>query len=179
MFCTYTGSFAACCRRHDTLTTHHNGSSGTGCIIGRSIQRKEKPTMGNARSSTTGGSLFTASMAKYMSLTKPQVMAVRNTLMPLASKRQGSIKRSQFQDALNQVKVSQHPDQEVLDLLFTMWDLTGTGRVPCAEFIVSMSILACKEDSVEQAIRFALQVADRNRTGKMSSKDASTLLRSK
>jgi Ca2+-binding EF-hand superfamily protein len=135
--------------------------------------------MGNAISATTGESLFTATMAKYMSLTKPQVMAVRNTIIPLASPRSGSIKRNNFKYALSQAGVAETPDQEVLDLLFTMWDTKGSGRIAFAEFMVGISVLACKEDSVEQAIRFALQVADRNRTGKISSKDASTFLRSK
>ena len=135
--------------------------------------------MGNAVSATTGRSLFTASMAKYMNLTKPQVMAVRNIATRLASTKHGSISRRNFQYALNQAEVAKTPDQEVFNLLFTMWDLNGTDRVSCAEFIIGMSFLACKEDSVEQAIRFALQVADRNRSGMISSKEASTFMRSK
>ena len=134
--------------------------------------------MGNVRSSVTGESPFTAAMAKYMSLTKPQVMTIRNTLMPLASPKRGTIRRKTLMHALKLLIVAESPDQEVLDRLFTMWDTTGSGNVACAEFIVGISVLACKEDSFEQAIRFSLQVADRKRSGRISSRDANIFLQS-
>ena len=134
--------------------------------------------MGNSYSTTTSDILYTAAMAKYMTLTKPQVMAIRNTLAPLSNIQGGMVKRNHLMFALKQAEVAESPDQEVLNLLFTMWDMTGTGRVLCAEFIVGVCVLACKEDSIEQALRFALQVADRHRSGQICSKDASTFLRS-
>jgi Ca2+-binding EF-hand superfamily protein len=118
-------------------------------------------------------------MAKYMTLSKPQVMAIRNVIMPVGSPNRGSMNRSTVRYALTQSTVAEMPDQDVLDKLFTMWDVTGCGTVSIAEFVVGISILACKEDSFEQAIRFALQVADRTRSGKISSKDASIFLQSK
>jgi Ca2+-binding EF-hand superfamily protein len=116
-------------------------------------------------------------MAKYLTITKIQVMAMRNTLLPLASQRRGSIKREQLLFAMQKAGVPETPDQHVLNLLFRMWDLRGTGRVACSEFIVAISVLACKDDTVENATRFALQVADRDRTGVISSRDASAFLR--
>jgi Ca2+-binding EF-hand superfamily protein len=134
--------------------------------------------MGNTASGTSRERLVTASIAKYMTITKPQVMALRNAIVPLASKRGGSIKRNNLHFALQEANVADTPDKEVLDLLFTMWDMTGSGRVACVEFVIGLSVLACKEDAIETALRFALQVADKNRTGKISSKDASAFLRS-
>lgn len=134
--------------------------------------------MGNAISATTGESLVTASMARYMTLTQEQAIAIRNELLPMAVKRRGSIKRGNFHFALQQADLAENPDQEVLDLLFTMWDMTGSGRVAGVEFVIGMSVLACKDESIEEAIRFALEIADGNNTGKISSKDSIALLRS-
>lgn len=135
--------------------------------------------MGGAHSTTTGYSLYTAAVAKYVSVTKPQIMAVRNTLILVASPKRGTVQREQLRHALRQAGVAPAPDADVFDLLYTMWDVKGTNRVVGTEFMVGVSVLACKDDSIEQAIRFALQVGDRNRKGTISSNDASVFLRSK
>jgi len=60
-----------------------------------------------------------------------------------------------------------------------MWDAHGSGRVACAELVVGISVLACRYDGVEDALRFALEVSDKYSTEMISSRDASALLRSK
>jgi hypothetical protein len=80
------------------------------------------------------------------------------------------IQRHQLHQAMQQVNLISDPDQEVLDLLFTMWCSTDQGKqqkylqVPWLEFMISISLLACKTDSLDQALRFSLYVISRNRT---------------
>lgn len=123
--------------------------------------------------------MATAAMAKYMNVTKPQIVAIRNAIIPMADIDTGLVRREHLEFALSQAKIEKELDCAVLCHLFTMWDEDGRNRVPCAEFIVSISVLACKEDGIEQAFRFALTVADRNKSGLISAADAHTFLNSK
>jgi hypothetical protein len=99
------------------------------------------------------------------------------------------IQRHQLHQAMQQVNLISDPDQEVLDLLFTMWCSTDQGKqqkylhVPWLEFMISISLLACKTDSLDQALRFSLYVISRNRTvhasRTVSSTDAIAFLQGK
>lgn len=66
---------------------------------------------------------------------------------------------------MEKTNIVAEPDQEVLHLLFTMWtdpeSEKSKTRAPWYEFMISMSLLACKTDSLDQALRFALHVATR------------------
>lgn len=140
--------------------------------------------MGNAISPTTGDILKTAAISKYMKLTKPQVLAMRaymNSQRQTNSRlrHRGTIPRKLWHQAMEAALITAYPDQDILHLLFTMWDGHGTGRVACNEFLVGISVLACRYDGVEDALRFALEVADVHETQKISSRDASAVLRSK
>jgi hypothetical protein len=170
--------------------------------------------MGNAISVNTQTYFFTSCMAKYTCITKPQVMAIRNILVSLAtvtidkSKRPETVKngsrlkqenddarnleplmmrRRHLYHALQKTNIVKEPDHEVLELLFTMWtnpeDEISKTQAPWYEFMISLSLLACKTDTLEQALRFALHVVSRNLssdTGRMiSASDAIAFLKGK
>jgi Ca2+-binding EF-hand superfamily protein len=135
--------------------------------------------MGNAESAD-GSVLKTAAIAKHrMQIEKEQVESMSKALRPLASFRRGSIKRHCLQYAMTKAQVSEDPDGEILDLLFTLWDENGTGRIKCNDFIVGISILACRDEDFLGAIKFALQIADPQNSGMISSKNANLFLLSK
>lgn len=148
--------------------------------------------MGNTYSATTQRSLATAAMAKYVHLTKPQLMRLRDTVLPYSKTTQGQIQRSYIEYGLSQSLEQPPPsatnsdhnhhhhtdnnDAIILGHLFTLCD-TGHGRVDCMEFIVGISILACKTDSFEVALRFALRVLDVTGVGEIDSRNAFKMLK--
>jgi Ca2+-binding EF-hand superfamily protein len=135
--------------------------------------------MGNAESAD-GSVLKTAAIAKHrMQIEKGQVESMVKALRPLASFRRGSIKGHCLQYAMEKAQVSEEPDGEIIELLFTLWDENGTGRVKCNDFMVGISVLACKDDDFLGAIKFALQIADSQNSGMISSKNANMFLLSK
>ena len=141
--------------------------------------------MGNAIYPGSGDVLKTAAISLYVKVSKPQILLirehVRNKMLKSQSRGQhrGLVKQAIFQEALEIAGVRQDPDQDIFNLLFTMWDTKGAKRVPSAELIVGVSILACRYDGVENAIRFALEVSDKHGTQTISSHDATALLKSK
>jgi Ca2+-binding EF-hand superfamily protein len=130
--------------------------------------------MGNSQS---GDCLFTAAVAKYMHLTKHQVILLQAATARRA--KGASIKRKLFMRALDEVNVSKEPDRDILINLFTMWDLSGTGRVPAHEFIVGLSPLACGGESISTILSFALQIMDLEGNGRVSASEALVMLKSK
>ena len=97
------------------------------------------------------------------------------------------IQRKHLKRAIQKVNLTKDPDHDIIDLIFTMWctfhdsandDVSGnldTGvvsernkkssrsdQVPWYEFLISISLLACKTDTFEQSIRFTLYVVHRN-----------------
>jgi Ca2+-binding EF-hand superfamily protein len=146
--------------------------------------------MGNTYSATTQRTLSTAAMAKYMDLTKPQLMRLRDTVLPYCKATQGMIQRSYIEYGLsksveptnnannnnNASSTTENDDAKIFGHLFTMCDI-GNGQVDCLEFIVGVSILACKNDSFEAALRFALRVLDVTGVGEVDSRNAFKLLK--
>ena len=102
-------------------------------------------------------------------------------ILPLSYKtKHGTIKREMFIRALQNAKIRQYPDHEILNLLFTLWDLTGNiDTVNGKELIIGISILACPDaKSFDDVLSFAMQVLDYNNTGMISLKDSLLLLQS-
>lgn len=142
--------------------------------------------------------LATAAMAKYMHLTKPQLVRLRDTVLPYSKATQGMIEWSALEygiskstientttdhnnntsisDSNSNISDSNNDDTRILGHLFTMCD-TGKGQVDCLEYIVGISVLACKTDSFGVAIRFALRALDVSGVGKIDSRIAFKLLR--
>ena len=103
------------------------------------------------------------------------------------------IQRKHLKKAIQKVNLAKNPDQEVIDLIFTLWcqyddsdsdeaqqenrdknlgsevvlpaqckKASRSNQVPWYEFLISISLLACKTDTFEQSIRFTLYVVHRN-----------------
>jgi Ca2+-binding EF-hand superfamily protein len=137
--------------------------------------------MGNTYSATTQRTLSTAAMAKYMGLTKTQVMRLRDTVLPYCKATQGMIQRSYMEYGLSKSvdptnTTRENDDAKIFGHLFTLCDI-GNGQVDCLEFIVGISVLACQNDSFEVALRFALRVLDVSGVGEIDSRNAFKLLK--
>jgi hypothetical protein len=138
--------------------------------------------MGNIACHSDGKPFVSAAMAKYMSLTKEQVLSMRDIVFPLAAtSKHGAIKRESFNMAMDTAGVKLYPDQDVLNLFFTLWDLTGNiDNVNCKELCIGISLLAsAQEKSFDGVLAFALNVLDYPKTEMISLKHAEVLLQSK
>lgn len=78
------------------------------------------------------------------------------------------IDRRTFNMHVQQCKIVENPDANVLDALFTMWDLHGEDRILCPPFILSLAPLACEDDNLERTLTFALEIFERETKGKLS-----------
>lgn len=125
--------------------------------------------------------LALVAMAKYMSLTKEQVLLLQRSCNELASQQGESdmISLDKFRQAMIRAAVQQYPDQDVLENMFTMWDLTGESRVLQKEFVVGISALACPCEGLQKTLSFVIQVMDFEKRGEISAKQLVTLLKSK
>lgn len=125
--------------------------------------------------------MATAAVAKQLHLTKHQVIMLHEAMTRRAKggNVQGSIKRKHFRRALDEAGIFEEPDREVLNLLFTMWDITGIKRVPAHEFVVGLTPLACAGESISTVLSFALQIKDRKGEGRISPSEMLVLLKSK
>lgn len=106
--------------------------------------------MGNNHSNQC---LATPQVAKYMRLTKQQVLDIHDACQQLA---RGTryFSREHFHAALQHAQVTSLKDRDILTLLCTMWDLKGDGKVPCLEYSLSLVPLCCPGESVEQILQF-------------------------
>lgn len=106
-------------------------------------------------------------MAKYMSITKQQLIDLRNRCyMGMDGKRK--ISRRTFNSNVQQCKIRESPDAEILNALFTMWDLHGEDRILFPPFILSLTPLACEDEDLEKTLTFALGVFERETKGILS-----------
>lgn len=136
--------------------------------------------MGNLPSASFDGScqvLATVAMSKYMSLSKPQVLAIRDQAMLFPSNMKlTELHRSSLNAILNHAKVLPYPDQDIINLLFTLWISNGyENQVDCIDLCIGMSILACPNESFEKILNFALVVLDAKNSKMISVKDATRL----
>lgn len=134
--------------------------------------------MGNIVTETRSGILATSALAKHMTLSQEQVLVMRGSSLTMCSSKKGTIKRKHFDFAMQKAQVAEK-DQVILMLLFTMWDETGKDKVPCLDFLVGLSPLACKtESTLNDVLRFGMVVLDYRRTEKINSLGAITVLKS-
>lgn len=113
--------------------------------------------MGNAPSHR---GLATVAMAKYLFLTKRQVIRLSYNLHHDLAQGQGFISRHQLQNALRRANVMHATDREVLDCLFTMWDVKGEDIISYDGFVAGISLLACPCDSLKDTLLFAMEALD-------------------
>ncbi|GAX14055.1 hypothetical protein FisN_5Lh015 [Fistulifera solaris] len=113
--------------------------------------------MGNNHSNQ----LATPHVAKYMRLTKHQVMDLHIACKQLARGTR-CFSRNHFHAALQHAKITSVTDRDILTLLCTMWDLKGDGKVPCLDYSLSLAPLCCPGESMEQVLQFCFAIIDTN-----------------
>ena len=96
-------------------------------------------------------------VANYVSMTKEQLFELRDRCyMVMDAKRK--IDRRSFNIHVQKSKIKESPDAEILDCLFTMWDLRGDDRILCPPFILSLAPLACPDEDIMKILTFALDL---------------------
>jgi len=136
--------------------------------------------MGNALVASSGETLATVAMAKYLKITREQIVIIRDTLSRYAD-RDYRVDRQTFQISLDKAQVRTDPDQKVLHHLFTMWDDSAVGkdRILYHDLVVGLSPLACPGENLSSVLAFTLSVMDEQQTGKISSIQLLFMLKSK
>ena len=122
-------------------------------------------TMGNSISNRAPEErLSIECIAKYMSVSKQQLVDLRNRCyMSMDSKRK--IDRRSFNTNVKRCRIRSRPDAEILDGLYTMWDLHGEDSILLPPFILSLAPLACAEEDLEDILRFSLNIFERETSG--------------
>ena len=124
--------------------------------------------MGSSVSKTnTEDCLVVECIAKYMSITKQQLIDLRNRCyMSMDSKRK--ISRKAFNHNVHVCKIIEHPDAEILDGLFTMWDMRGDDKILVPPFLLSLAPLACRYEDLKEVLKFALTIFIEETNGELS-----------
>ena len=132
--------------------------------------------MGNTQGTNRKFTVITA-LSQQLTITKDQILHMRMFcfLQCLGS----TVKRSLLNAACEEAGVRNPMDREVIDLLFTMWDLSGDDRVPCMEFMVGISPLACAHKGPRETFMFALEVMDIENLSVVNSVELTTALECK
>ena len=124
--------------------------------------------MGSSVSKTnTEECLAVACVAKYMSISKQQLMDLRNRCyMAMDGKRK--ISRRNFNQNVKVCRIKEQPDAEILDCLFTMWDMHGDDKILVPPFILSLAPLACRYEDLKEVLHFSLNVFIKETNGELS-----------
>jgi len=121
--------------------------------------------------------LATVAMAKYLHLTKRQVICLSYYLNHDSAQGQCFISRHQLQNALRRANVRHATDREVLDCLFTMWDFKGEESISYDGFVAGISLLACPCDSLKDTFLFAMEALDADKEEAISAVQLVCMLR--
>ena len=122
---------------------------------------------GSASKTNCRDCLAVECVAKYMSITKQQLIDLRNRCyMAMDSKRK--ISRRAFNHNVQLCKINEKPDAEILDCLFTMWDMRGDDSILVPPFLLSLAPLACRYDDLKEVFSFALSVFIKETNGELS-----------
>lgn len=136
--------------------------------------------MGGTPSKRKGADEYLAMecVAKYMSITKQQIIDLRNRCyMSMDSKRK--INRRSFNNNVKLCKIKESPDGEILDCLFTMWDLQVDESILVPPFILSLAPLACRNEDFKNILTFSLSVFERETEGELSAEQVVFILKRK
>jgi Ca2+-binding EF-hand superfamily protein len=132
--------------------------------------------MGNLVSAS-GQNLATVAVSNYMSITKNQVVQIRNEVLALTNQ-EGKIRRHFFAIAVAKARVAIYPDLDILDALFAMWDLTGDSIVPAQDFVAGFCVLACPNHSLADVLKFAMEIIDLEESELITTNELVNLLKS-
>jgi Ca2+-binding EF-hand superfamily protein len=133
--------------------------------------------MGN---SSSGPRMAISAMADMLSVTKPQMMELRNACLRHAkpsldkSNAGPTISQSSFHKSMKEVNVDPVVF-DVFDHLYTMWDTKGEGEISMLLFLAGISPLASTVDVMTKLL-FAFELFDVHRTGRMKIEDALSIL---
>jgi hypothetical protein len=96
-------------------------------------------------------------IARYVSITKTQFTDLRNRCyMDMDERRK--INRQSFRRNVELCDIKENPDAEILDCLFTMWDMHGEDCILCPPFILSLAPLVCRDESFRNILKFSLSI---------------------
>jgi Ca2+-binding EF-hand superfamily protein len=139
--------------------------------------------MGNHASTNnhTSSKLYLIALARKMSLSKVQVRELMKMCIYVAHEchfQSFTIDRESFHQVKASI-LSDPTDSEIMDLLFTMWDLSGLQCIQFREFLVGMSPLASTiGDSTRDILHFSLSLMDTAGIGAITQSNLVKVLRS-
>lgn len=136
--------------------------------------------MGNRTSVSTSPKLGMVALARSMPLSKNQLAELMKECIVITCGchfQSFTIDRESFRRALTDT-VPKLKDAEILDLLFTMWDLQGNHFIQYREFLVGISPLGCdRRDSIVDILRFSLALMDTAKSGFITQYNLTKVLR--
>jgi hypothetical protein len=95
-----------------------------------------------------------AIMAKYLHLHPKQLFKMHRVMTNSTSTNSRAI----LHGAMMAANVQMEPDQQVLGLLFTMWQDDSTHKVPVSSFVTSLVPLACPDASLQDILELAFEM---------------------
>eukprot|EP00977_Amphora_coffeiformis_P014889 scaffold4244_cov167-Amphora_coffeaeformis.AAC.2 len=78
------------------------------------------------------------------------------------------ISRKAFNRNVQLCKINENPDAEILDGLFTMWDMRGEDKILVPPFLLSLAPLSCRYEELKEILKFALVVFIKETNGELS-----------
>jgi hypothetical protein len=117
-------------------------------------------------------------VAQQLSLQRCHLVVLRDTLETYADS-EGMVEKEWFDQAVKRAKILDPKDIEIFDLLFTMWDCAGNEKIPCKDFSIGISPLACPRDDVGSVLRFALHIGYEKNDGTVNAEELHDLLQCK
>jgi Ca2+-binding EF-hand superfamily protein len=137
--------------------------------------------MGNASSSSKAPpTLGLVALSWTMPLSKSQVTELMHECIIVTCGchfQSFTIDRENFHNVLLDI-IPQGKDAEIMDLLFTMWDLQGNHFIQFREFLVGISPLACgPRDSLSEILHYSLSLMDTPKSGLITPYNLTKVLR--
>ena len=136
--------------------------------------------MGNASSSKVPPKLGLVALSWTLPLSKKHVTELMQECIIVTCGchfQSFTINRESFHKVLFDI-LPPGKDAEIMDLLFTMWDLQGNHFIQFREFLVGISPLACgPKDSLSDLLHYTLSLMDTPRSGLITPYNLTKVLR--
>jgi Ca2+-binding EF-hand superfamily protein len=140
-------------------------------------------TMGNtpinANARNTVSPLAITAVSRRLKLKKTKVIYLREVLNSLADDDDDCIKYDHFKEGLKQAKFLKPREVDVFDLLFTMWDHDGKGKISFKNLVVGIAPLACPEEDLGKVLQFAMIISDEDKRGTIGRDELENVMYSK
>jgi Ca2+-binding EF-hand superfamily protein len=136
--------------------------------------------MGNSTSAFRDPKIGLVALAKTMPLSQHQLVDLKHECILLACGHRFqsfTIDRESFGVALLDTMV-EDSDTDILDALFTMWDMMGSDSIQYREFLVGVSPLASgSRDSLRSVLHYSLALMDTSQSGIITPYNLTKVLR--